>query len=122
MHAKGVVETAWSPESSVAEETTSLTGISRQPSEDDEVDERLAVAQAPETQAGAATGEANATTGSRVSLLGEPELPAGWSQLSPSDAVVRQRMSLRMPLRCIDGVALQPTSRSCKARPACERH
>ena len=44
MHEKGVEETAWSPGSSVAEETTGLTGISRQPSGVDEVDERLAVA------------------------------------------------------------------------------
>ncbi|KAE8794587.1 protein FAR1-RELATED SEQUENCE 5-like [Hordeum vulgare] len=66
-------------ESSIAEETTGLTGISRQLGGVDEVDERLAVAQ---TRDGAANGEANASTGSRVSLLGELELPAGQSGAS----------------------------------------
>ena len=79
MHAKGVEETSWSRESSVAGETTGLTGISRQLSGADEVDERLAVAQ---TQDSADNGEANASTSSRVSLLGELELPAGRSGAS----------------------------------------
>ena len=70
------MKAARSPESSAAVKTAGLAGIIRQSRGGDEKDEWLAAAHGPVTRAGAAKGEADASTGGRVSLLGEPELCA----------------------------------------------